>query len=98
MPYKEDSLSEKEKAIFKSVFKEALVELQEESAKGSQHLNKHKDCPFSDEDVFVFKRFKRRIEGVATAIGMSIILSVVALITYLIKIGIEAWRAGSTGP
>ena len=82
------------KEELKSLLKEALKELQEET----KPIKLHEDCPFSQDDVVIFKRFKNFVDSLATWIGRAIILAIVSGIIWIVNLGLEAWRAMGKGP
>jgi len=63
-----------------------------------EHLESERcNCPFSDEDTFVIRKFVKVWNGTTATIGTAILLGLLGGIGYLVKLGIEAWRSVGMG-
>lgn len=56
----------------------------------------HIICKLTEDDVAFFKRLKLFIDRVSSAVGLAVILAIVGALVWVMKVGIESWRAGTS--
>lgn len=54
-------------------------------------------CPLSTDDIVFFKRMKMSIDTTASWLGHGFILMILGGVCYIVKLGIDAWRATPNG-